>query len=171
MKITYTSFDTAFNRHIRLSRLACKGLTNWERAEAIKSYFTKTGHPHPYYTFDDMAMNRFSDSWFPIDLMKSMAQLCAVNEEGFTFEGLEGRWHKDKCIGVSQLNDASVCLYSMHGPNSRQLLTVESNGKVKGYKTFRNVNEFDEFTHEIMKGIDECGSALINQIGVRLDLI
>ncbi|ORT50220.1 hypothetical protein ST37_09990 [Vibrio sp. qd031] len=74
------SYDTVYNRHIRLARQAAKGLYGYERAKVIRDYFDDAGHPHAGWTFNQMAMNRTSDYQFAIDLMKDLANLCALNE-------------------------------------------------------------------------------------------
>jgi hypothetical protein len=164
MKITFTSYETAFNRHIRLARLACKGQYGWERAEAVKHYFTEAGHPHSNFTFDQMAMNRYSDSSFPVELMKNMAYLCALNEEGYNIEGFQGRWFKEKLIGVSQVSDASVCLYSRYGPSTPHLLVVESKSKMSGYKTFKDIAEYDDFIQEVASDFDDSQFGLASSL-------
>ena len=74
------SYDRIYNRHIRLARRAAQGTFGYERAKAIWQYFETTNHPHPRYTFEQAVLNRTSDHQFPIDLMKDMANLCAINE-------------------------------------------------------------------------------------------
>lgn len=74
-------YEKALNKYIREARKAAKGLVGYERAEAIRDYFSRdSDHPHPDYTFTQMAMNRPSDYQFPVDLMRDMAHLCALNE-------------------------------------------------------------------------------------------
>ena len=75
------NYEKAFNKHIRAARKAAKGLSGYERAEALRDYFSHdTDHPHADYTFTQMAINRTSEHQFPVDLMGDMAHLCAENE-------------------------------------------------------------------------------------------
>lgn len=73
--------DYFYNKHIRLARKAAKGLSGLDRAEAIYRYFAnETSHPHAKFTYEQMMINRGSDSQFPMELMKKMASLTAENE-------------------------------------------------------------------------------------------
>lgn len=170
MKITYTTFETAYNRHIRLARIAAKGFSGYERAEVIKSYFDKSEHPHAQHTFDQMAMNRSSDKQFAIELMQSMADLCAKNEQGNVLTGVDGRWHFEKLVGGISFNDASVNRYSQNGANSKQLITVEYDNKVHGYMVFDNIDSYSKWVDELMKPFQDDGLTMMYQIASKLDV-
>ncbi|WP_019027944.1 hypothetical protein [Colwellia piezophila] len=71
--------ETLYEQQIKKARQASRNLTGYERAIKICAYFESVGHPHPDYTFNQLAMNRYSDRQFAIDLMKNMAYLVAVN--------------------------------------------------------------------------------------------
>lgn len=167
--ITYTSYKTSYNRHIRKARNACSGLEGWSRAETIRDYFRTTRHPHVKYTFDQLAMNRSSDSKFPITLMKNLADLTAKNETGYLLEGDTNYWIFEKLVGDISLNDARVCRYSINGPNTKQLITVEYDGKVHGDIQFENFLKYEEWADKIMEPFIYNGLTLMSQIANRLD--
>lgn len=169
MKITFTSYETAYNRHIRLARQATKETQGYERAEAIKAYFINTCHPHAVYTFDQMSLNRSSDHQFAIDLLKSLADLTAKNENGYFFTEEEGCWHYEALVGGVHFNDASVCRYSLNGDSSKQLITVEYGGKVHGYTTFECYDDYSDWVDFLMNNIQESGLNRMWQIANRLD--
>lgn len=76
-----TDYEKQFNKCVRESRAAAKGFFGIERAEKIRDYFSeKTDHPHPGHTFTQMQINRTSNHQFPIDLMKDLSNLVAVNK-------------------------------------------------------------------------------------------
>jgi len=76
-----SNFDTIYNRHIRKARAHAKHSSGIERASLIADYFAmKTDHPHVQYTYESEMMNLCSEYQFPIDLMQTMASLCAENE-------------------------------------------------------------------------------------------
>jgi hypothetical protein len=169
MNITYTSIESSYTRHVRLARKACKGLSGYKRAEAIKGYFSEKKHPHAQYTFEQMAMNRSSDSQFAIELLQSMANLCALNEEGYTVEGVNGLWHFEKLIGDNHFNSASVNLYSLDGDNSKQLVTVEYDNKVHGYMVFDSIESYTSWVDDLMKPYNSSGLTMMWQIANTLD--
>jgi hypothetical protein len=169
MKITYTSIETACNRHIKAARNACVGLSGYKRAEAIKAYFAENGHPHAQYTFDQMAMNRSSDHQFAIDLIKTMADLCAKNETGYTLKGVDGLFHFEKLVGGISFNNASVNRYSKNGCESKQLITVEYDNKVHGFTTFNDINAYETWVDFIMQDYQETGLNMMYQIANALD--
>ena len=75
------NFDTIYNRHIRKARAHAKHSTGMERALLIANYFAmETDHPHVQYTYEKLMMDSTSDYSLPIELMQTMAHLCAVNE-------------------------------------------------------------------------------------------
>lgn len=152
MKIKFTSYETAYNRHIRLARKACSELTGRERAEAIRNYFIDAGHPHSEYTFNQMAMNRRSDHQFAIDLMKDMADLCAKNESGYVFNGIDGVWNREKTVGELCYRHTYINRYSVHGnPNNKQLIVCESDdGEVINYKNFNDCLEYEKWVDEVV---------------------
>lgn len=76
-----SNFEHNYNKHVRRARRAAKGLTGLERAKAIYQYFdSETCHPHTLFTYNQMMFNRVSDHQFPVELMRSMADLVATNE-------------------------------------------------------------------------------------------
>lgn len=72
--------ETLYQKQITKAREASRNLTGYKRAIKICDYFESVGHPHPNYTFNQLAMNRGSDRQFAIDLMKEMAYLVATNQ-------------------------------------------------------------------------------------------
>ena len=75
------NFDTIYNRHIRQARKYAKNTHGMNRAYLIAEYFAiKTNHPHVRYTYEKLMMGSASDYWLPIELMQTMAALCAENE-------------------------------------------------------------------------------------------
>ncbi len=76
-----SNFEHNYNKHVRRARRAAKGLTGLERAKAIYRYFdSETCHPHAFTTYNQIMLNRVSDHQFPIELMRSLANLTAINE-------------------------------------------------------------------------------------------
>ncbi|MCK8072425.1 hypothetical protein [Vibrio sp. 1CM23M] len=72
--------ETEFFKEMRKVDKAVKGFDGYERAIKICEYFEDQGeHPHPKYTFRQMAMNRTSDYSFPSELKKEMSYLVASN--------------------------------------------------------------------------------------------
>jgi len=76
-----STFDTAYNRYIKNARAHVKGTTGLKRAELVAEYFKEhTAHPHVDFTYKMMMTNRTSDNAFAVELMQSLANLCAENE-------------------------------------------------------------------------------------------
>lgn len=169
-KMKYTSYKTAYNRHIRLACEAARGERGYERAEAIKGYFLTTAHPHVNYTFDQMAMNRLSDREFAIDLLQELADITAKNEQGYTLPNVDGRFHFEVCVGSVSYNNVSVNRYSVNGDDSKQLITVEYNSKVHGYAVFESFDAYSEWLDSLMENVLDTGLNRIWHIANRLDL-
>jgi len=76
-----SNFDTIYNRHIRQARKYAKNTHGMNRAYLIAEYFAQeTDHPNVQYTYEQFMLNRTSDYLFSIELMQTMAALCAENE-------------------------------------------------------------------------------------------
>ena len=75
-----SNIETSYNRHVKNTRAFAKGFSGYERAEKIAQYFSQNGHPHSDYTFNQLAMNRTSDTQLANKIIKDMSALVAENE-------------------------------------------------------------------------------------------
>lgn len=161
-QLKYTSYETAYNRHIRNARKAASGLTGYARAKAIADYFKGTAHPHVTFTFDQMAINRTSDSQFAIDLLNTLADLTAKNEEGNSLNGGAERWHFQCLVGSTHLNGVSVYRYALNGDEGKQLITVEYNHHIKHHRIFNDYPDYENWVERIAG--DSSGVQLVQAI-------
>ena len=163
MKAKYTSFDTAYNRHIRNARKACSGFYGWTRAELIRDYFRENGHPHAQYTFDQLAIDRISDHQFAGSLMKEMAHLTALNDEGWYLNGK----HYQRRVN---LGFDTFC-YIEYNHSSLHSVHCETSGYNHVVKEFDDFDSYDEWLDQLydrsnyLKGKAQTGILVASILG------
>lgn len=166
--IKYISLETAYNKFVKEARSACKGLVGYERAVRIKHYFTDNGHPQ--YTFDQLLTESQNYRQFAINLLKTMATLCAENDHGYYLEGDDQRWFFEKCVGGGTIAGVAVNRYSVYGANSKQLITVEYDKKVHGSIIFDDVLLYEKWLDTLgLQDPEHGGLSLTYAIAKKLD--
>lgn len=149
MKISYIDYITAYNRHIRLAKRACGHKVGWERAEAIRDYF-KGLYPDTERLFKQMCIYRHSDQQLAIDLLNVVAEALALNESGFSFEGIKGVFQLERELG--QYKSMSVNLYTAEACEGLRVITLEGGkkGKAIGHVSFNCESDYINWMNEIL---------------------